>query len=479
MIPYRRKILLLILKASDLLIMLFAFGLAAVLEHYRDYEISLRSFLSMRISVKNFLLFLLFLFIWNRLFWIFKLYHSRRLISKRKEIMQVFSACLLGSSLIYLLGILFQIEVINPFFIGIFFLSSSFLSACSRMVQRLLLKFLRLRGRNLRHVVVVGTNPRAIQFAKRICSQPELGYQLKGFVDEEWPGLPDFSRIKYPLITDLNGFSDYLRKEVLDEVAIDLPLKTYYHQAAKIVAMCEQQGIIVRYPSKLFDLKIAAPDDEEFDAHSFIAYKTGTMHGLPLFLKRTFDYVASIILLILFAPLLFIIALLIKITSPGPVFFVQQRIGLGKRKFNLYKFRTMVPNADKLQEKLEHLNEASGPVFKLRNDPRITRLGRFLRKTSLDELPQLLNVLMGDMSLVGPRPLPLRDYEGFSEDGHRRRFSVHPGLTCLWQVNGRSDLPFAKWMELDMQYIDNWSFWLDFKILFKTIPSVLFRIGAH
>jgi len=168
----------------------------------------------------------------------------------------------------------------------------------------------------------------------------------------------------------------------------------------------------------------------------------------------------------------------IKLTSSGPVFFIQERVGLGKRRFRLFKFRTMVQGADKLMADLEHLNEASGPVFKIKNDPRLTGLGKFLRKTSIDELPQLINVLKGDMSLVGPRPLPVRDYEGFDEDWHRRRFSVRPGITCLWQVNGRSDIKFEDWMKLDMKYIDEWSIFLDFQILIKTIPAVLRGSGA-
>src|SRR3990172_2802307 len=158
---------------------------------------------------------------------------------------------------------------------------------------------------------------------------------------------------------------------------------------------------------------------------------------------------------------------------PEPALFVQQRVGLNKRRFRLYKFRTMVPDAEKKLSELEHLNEASGPVFKIKQDPRITPLGRILRRTSIDELPQLLNVLKGDMSLVGPRPLPVRDYNGFDKDWHRRRFSVRPGMTCLWQVNGRSDVSFERWMELDMEYIDNWCLSLDIRILAKTIPAVL------
>jgi lipopolysaccharide/colanic/teichoic acid biosynthesis glycosyltransferase len=181
---------------------------------------------------------------------------------------------------------------------------------------------------------------------------------------------------------------------------------------------------------------------------------------------------------LLFSPLLVITAMAIKLTSPGPVFFLQERIGLNKRRFKIFKFRTMIPNAEKMMSQLEKQNEVTGPVFKMKNDPRITRIGKFLRRSSIDELPQLLNVLTGDMSLVGPRPLPVRDYEGFNEDWQRRRFSVKPGITCLWQVNGRSGISFNQWMLLDLQYMDEWSLWLDCKILAKTIPAVLRGSGA-
>ena len=204
-----------------------------------------------------------------------------------------------------------------------------------------------------------------------------------------------------------------------------------------------------------------------------------TMGLLPVaMVKRLLDIMLSVALLLIFSPLLLVTAVLIKISSPGPLFFVQERVGLNKRKFRLFKFRTMIPDAEKRQSKLEHLNEASGPVFKINNDPRITPIGKFLRKTSIDELPQFINVLKGDMSLVGPRPLPVRDYSGFDHDWHRRRFSVRPGITCLWQIKGRSAIPFEKWMELDMEYIDHWSLWLDFMILARTIPAVFKGSGA-
>jgi exopolysaccharide biosynthesis polyprenyl glycosylphosphotransferase len=194
--------------------------------------------------------------------------------------------------------------------------------------------------------------------------------------------------------------------------------------------------------------------------------------------KRVIDFTVSLMMLVILSPLMLAAALLISVSSPGAVIFSQERLGLNKRRFRLFKFRTMVPDAEKRQADLEKLNEASGPVFKITDDPRITPLGKFLRKTSIDELPQLFNVLKGDMSLVGPRPLPVRDYEGFHHDWHRRRFSVKPGITCFWQIRGRSSIPFEQWMELDMQYIDRWSLWLDFEILLGTIPAVLKGSGA-
>jgi lipopolysaccharide/colanic/teichoic acid biosynthesis glycosyltransferase len=190
------------------------------------------------------------------------------------------------------------------------------------------------------------------------------------------------------------------------------------------------------------------------------------------------DLIGGILGLLLAAPVMLVIAIAIKLSGPGPVIFSQQRFGLNKRRFAMYKFRTMVNGAEALQADLETRNEASGPVFKIRDDPRITRVGRLLRRMSLDELPQLFNVVRGDMSLVGPRPLPVRDVHKFSESWLMRRFSVPPGVTGLWQISGRSDLAFDRWVLLDLQYIDGWSLGLDLQILAKTVPAVLWGRGA-
>jgi exopolysaccharide biosynthesis polyprenyl glycosylphosphotransferase len=328
-------------------------------------------------------------------------------------------------------------------------------------------------------MLIVGTNPRAVEFARKIEKKPELGYRIIGFVDDNWDGIGEFRKTGYVLVADFNAFSVLLRDRVIHEVVIGLPVNSYYEQASRVVALCEEQGIIVRLLlSSIFNLKLARSKIEQLEDDSVITLYMGTMEGWQVLAKRVLDFILSLGLLIILGPIFLCTALLIKVTSSGPVFFIHERVGLSKRRFRLFKFRTMTPDAEQKLSHMEHLNEMSGPVFKIKDDPRITPIGRFLRKTSIDELPQLINVLKGDMSLVGPRPLPVRDYNGFDQDWQRRRFSVRPGITCIWQVNGRSDIPFEKWMELDMQYIDHWSLWLDFKILAKTIPAVLKGSGA-
>jgi exopolysaccharide biosynthesis polyprenyl glycosylphosphotransferase len=337
---------------------------------------------------------------------------------------------------------------------------------------------IRRRGHNLHHILILGTNTRAIEFARRIEASPERGYRLLGFVDDNWQRMDEFIATGFRLACDNAGIAEFLRHNVVDEVAIFLPLRSFYEHAAKMAALSEQHGIIIRFDSDIFDLKIARSSADVFDGDAQITARSSGFGGWPFVLKRTIDLVVSFALLVLLAPLLLVVALLINLTSPGPIFFGQERVGLNKRRFKIYKFRTMIPNAERIQEELLHLNEMKGPVFKIKNDPRVTPIGLILRKTSIDELPQLFNVLKGDMSLVGPRAMSVRDYQLFNEDWQRRRFSVPPGITCLWQINGRNLIPFEQWMELDMQYIDKWSLWLDLKILARTIPAVLRGSGA-
>ena len=210
-----------------------------------------------------------------------------------------------------------------------------------------------------------------------------------------------------------------------------------------------------------------------------LVYANAPCRGWHGHAKTVMDYSLAGVAILALAPVLLIVAALIKLDSPGPVFFTQYRAGKNKQPFRLIKFRTMVQDAEARQASLETLNEAGGPVFKIRNDPRVTRVGQFLRRTSIDELPQLINVLRGDMSLVGPRPLPFRDVERFQQAWHSRRFSVKPGLTCSWVLAGRSELEFDTWVRLDLDYIDSWSLLRDLRICLQTIPALIRGSGAY
>jgi len=439
---------------------------------------SLEQFLTVRIKLINFVLFIGLVLFWHMILSFFSLYKSRRLTNRWKEVFDVIKATILGSLVIYSTGKIFHIEIITITFIAVFWISSSAFMIISRLIIRWGLSWFRRRGRNLRNILIVGTNSRALEFAQKIESKHKLGYRIVGFVDTPWKGTTDFLENGYKIVTDFDGFPSYLRENVIDEVVISLPLKSYYKTASQIAGFTQDQGIIVRNLPDIFDLKTSRTRTDSLEGLPLISSYIGAMEGWQVEVKRLVDILLSTLALVGLSPILLLTAVAIKLTSKGPVFFIQERLGLNKRRFRMVKFRTMVPDAEKIQDELEVLNEAEGPVFKIRKDPRITLLGRILRKLSIDELPQLFNVFKGDMSLVGPRPLPIRDYNGFDEDWHRRRFSVRPGITCLWQVNGRSDTSFEEWMEMDMEYIDNWSLWMDVKILVLTVPAVLKGSGA-
>ncbi len=419
-----------------------------------------------------------FAFFWHSTFLFFMLYLSKRLTSRSQEIFDVVKAMTMGTLVLFLVLFIFNKEIATSKILITFWVTATGFMIISRMMMRYVLAYARLRGRNLRFVLIVGTNERAIKFANRLKTDKKLGYSILGFVDDDWEKISAVQATGLKVVSDLKNFIDFIRDNIVDEVLLCLPLKSFYAQSFRIVTVCEEQGLKIRLLPMLFDLKYAKSRIERFDGEFMITLSTGEMVGWTLIVKRMLDMTAALLGLIALFPIFTIVFFAIILTSPGPVFFIQDRIGLNKRRFKLFKFRTMIEEAEEKMKELEKFNEVSGPVFKIKDDPRITPVGKFLRKTSIDELPQLINVLKGDMSLVGPRPLPVRDFERFDQDWHRRRFSVRPGMTCFWQVSGRSNIQFNQWMELDMKYIDQWSLKLDFLILIKTIPAVFRAIGA-
>jgi len=476
MTTYRRRVLRNTLKVFDLLLTMGAFLLATLIA--LPARMSLEEFLSMRVSLGNLVLFSLMLLMWHLAFASCGLYDSRRMLGCLADVRDALKAAFAGTVLIGIAGFGFHVRMFSTKFLIIFWIAACCASIASRVLLHTTLGKVRKHGRNLRHILIVGTGSRAIEFARTIESKPEMGYRIMGFVDRPWAGSAEFNRSGYSILCGFEGLEEILRTSVVDEVVIALPIRSLHMEAASIAAACEMQGITIHVLSNIFDLRLANSRADDTEGGLLITHYTGLAEGWRTDAKRLFDIVSSSVLLLLFSPLLLAIAALIKLSGPGPVFFIQRRVGLSKRQFKMYKFRTMVPDAEQRMRDIEHLNNVSGPVFKIKDDPRVTLIGKFLRKTSLDELPQLINVFKGEMSLVGPRPLPVRDYEGFNEDWQRRRFSVRPGMTCLWQITGRSSIPFETWMELDLQYIDRWSLWLDLQILMRTIPAVFKGVGA-
>ncbi|HTW79608.1 MAG TPA: sugar transferase [Terracidiphilus sp.] len=435
-------------------------------------------FVAMRIGLGNCLLFAFLLFVWHAVFIACGLYLSQRLTTLRMQSLEIVKASALAAFLLLAMGLSFHFRVVTLRFAGLFWVSTAAIMIAGRFAARGILLALRRRGINTRHILIVGTNQRAIDFGRRLLMNPQLGYHLVGFVDDDWDGTEHFQttgHVRCCTFPELRGF---LRTSVVDEAAIYLPLRSYYEHAAELVALCEEHGIAIRFDPRLFNSRRRRHHGEDLEESAPALSPVGPYDTFPALIKRSLDIGISSVLLLLLSPLFSLVGILIKLTSRGPVFFRQTRMGLNKRTFTMYKFRTMVENAEQLQDRLLPMNEMSGPAFKIRSDPRITPLGRILRKTSIDELPQLFNVLTGDMSLVGPRAMSLRDYQLFEVDWQRRRFCVKPGITCLWQVRGRNSIPFEQWMELDMQYIDTWSIWLDLKILMQTVPAVLRGTGA-
>jgi len=270
---------------------------------------------------------------------------------------------------------------------------------------------------------------------------------------------------------------DIIHNNIVDEVVFVVP-RLWLHKIEEIMHFCEAEGLRVHVAVDYFDLKFSKAKQTDLNGFPLLTFESTPDKLWHLLIKRLFDLVFSGVALLILAPFFVIISIIIKATSEGPVFFRQKRCSLNGRTFTLYKFRTMVKDAEARLDELLRYNEMNGPVFKMENDPRLTRIGKFLRKTSIDELPQLWNVFKGDMSLVGPRPPIPKEVQQY-DSWQRRRLSMRPGITCLWQVNGRNRIvDFDEWARLDLEYIDNWSLGLDFKILLKTIPAVLFTRGA-
>jgi exopolysaccharide biosynthesis polyprenyl glycosylphosphotransferase len=437
----------------------------------------LADFLAMRVTIKNLLVIAISLIGGSITFHAFRLTFPAPRASFRDELARIVKACTVAGLFALLFPLTSHSNAFTPW-IALYFLPTAIIACvCGRLVARICTPPLAKALAGQRELIVVGSGPGAVRLSRQVRETSANALRVLGFI--ECPiGQPVSDEIRPQIIGTLADLEQILMRVAVDEVLIACPADTCYLQIQATITICERAGVEARcFFSDMFDLSLAKPAFEADECAPAVRLKV-VHDDARLLVKRAIDIAVATLGLILLAPLMLLIAAAIKLTSPGPAIFVQERYGLRKRIFRMYKYRTMVPDAEQLQSGLEAQNEVSGPAFKIRRDPRITPIGHLLRKTSIDELPQLFNVFRGEMSLVGPRPLPRRDVSRFDNASLMRRFSVKPGLTCLWQINGRCNTNFDRWIELDLRYIDTWSLSLDFVILAKTVPTVLAGRGA-
>jgi exopolysaccharide biosynthesis polyprenyl glycosylphosphotransferase len=472
-LPYNRYLFVELCRPADAAIALLVFGSIFVVVNADAMPNGLNEFLLLRLSLGNLLTLGLFGFAWQLLFLLFGLYERAEPRALRTEAPSVVAACTLGA-LVSLLPVRWSDS--GAYSLRVVLIAWP-LTVAVTLYVRFWLRVIaeRVHTTRVKRVVIVGSGPLAMRLYNRMLDDPTLSYEVLGFVDTNIDIRPP--EVRKRLIGSLDQLESLLMRTVIDEVVITLPIKSHYAEIQRTIEECERAGVQSRYSPDLFPARLARPRLETPDGQPAIAMKI-VSDDYRLVIKRAIDIVGAVIGLVLLSPVFAMIAIAVKATSRGPVFFSQERYGWRKRHFMMHKFRTMISDAEALQAALEARNEAVGPVFKIANDPRMTPIGAFLRKSSLDELPQLWNVLRGDMSLVGPRPLPMRDVHKFEDSWLMRRFSVLPGMTGLWQVSGRSELTFQDWVQLDLRYIDQWSLRLDLTLLLRTLPAVLLAKGA-
>lgn len=416
--------------------------------------------------------------VWGAIFWIQNTYEEFR---SRGGLMHGFTAAVASIAAMMTLFAIVSIarrgEYVNRSFIGILAITSFALLLMARLLAMVSIAYYTEKGYDRHYVVIGGAHEEAIALAETLESVRGKVFQVRGFVTEGAAG-PEGSIGRWKVLGRFQDLPDIATKTPVDEVFL-LPTAGPLEGNLELIRRCESMGMVIHLRLAPFEKTISRLELGEIGGGEYLRFTTAPKSGVALTAKRILDVVAASVLLLLLSPFLLLVGLLVRLTSRGPAIFRQERAGRNGRVFTLFKFRTMAQGAEKARAGMEALNEMDGPVFKVKDDPRVTGLGRFLRKASIDELPQLWNVVKGDMSLVGPRPLPLYEVEKF-ESWQRRRMSMRPGITCLWQVSGRSGVTsFSEWMRLDLEYVDQWSLALDAKILLRTIPAVLGTRGAY
>jgi exopolysaccharide biosynthesis polyprenyl glycosylphosphotransferase len=472
MLRQKTRLVSFLLYFSDLTILTFSFYLASIFRNS-----SFIKTLGIKEPFYNQIwLLLIILPVWSLLFYFARLYESQRTRSLLHEIKSILSSSAIGTFILGFFIFALKAHITSRLFILTFGITSFSLLTLSRILIRELARVFRRKGFNYRSIMIVGTGKRARELAINIEKNSHWGLRFIGFVSD----IPTarFTKIMgYPVLGLVNNLPDIIDSHVIDEVVFAVSRKRL-ETLEESFLLCEEEGINTRIAVNFFPHMIAKVHLEDLHGIPLLTFSTVPSNEVLLFIKRTIDVLVSGFLIVSLIPIYAIVAILVKTSSPGPIFFRQIRAGRNGRQFTLYKFRSMVEDAEFLRPELEKLNEMSGPVFKMKNDPRVTSIGKWLRKTSMDELPQFWNVFVGEMSLVGPRP-PLPEEVVHYKRWQKRKLSMKPGITCLWQISGRNkNIDFEDWMKLDLKYIDNWSLKLDMEIFLKTIPVVLLGKGA-
>ena len=382
---------------------------------------------------------------------------------------EYFSALVVGNVILYSAILVLGYSTISREVLGVFFLVNLFVLYANKLIFYSIFRILRRKGYNTRHVLIIADDSSSF-FIDRLRSTADWGYKVFSIMTDS-----EVIKEKYGDATQIIPYQKDLH-DIIDDNTIDEVMYTKrdfnQDEIKRFVAACAEVGVMFHMQSQLLSFVRKRSTVSFYNQIPFLTFRFTPDNYFALKLKGIIDFVASGLILIAISPVFIPISILIWLEDRGPVFFKQTRVGLSGRHFGCLKFRTMVTNAEELQAKIMDQNEQEGPVFKMTNDPRVTKIGQFLRKTSLDELPQFINVFKGDMSIVGPRPPVPSEVEQY-ERWQMRRLSMKPGITCIWQVSGRNNIPFEQWMRLDMQYIDNWSLKLDLMIFIKTIKVMI------
>ncbi|WP_066627110.1 sugar transferase [Labilibacter marinus] len=386
---------------------------------------------------------------------------------------EYFSVVGIGNALLFIVAGILEMQDISRWVMVSFMGINFFVLFVYKAMAYKTMKILRGRGYNYKHVIIIADKD-SIYFIDRIIETKDWGYKLL-FIVTNSPVVEKKYGHRFQIIPDNGSLPTIIDEGVVDEVMF---CKGDFNQdkIRDLVNLCAEVGVTFRMQSELLSLVGGRSYMSYFNQLPFLTFMSTPNNYLALKMKSIMDYIGAFLILLLISPVLLFIAISIKIDDGGPIFFKQVRVGQNGRKFFCLKFRTMVTNAEDLKDSLMDQNEQEGPVFKMKDDPRVTKVGRFLRKSSLDELPQFFNVLKGEMSIVGPRPPVPKEVEEY-ERWQRRRLSMKPGITCIWQVSGRNDIPFEQWMKMDMQYIDTWSLKLDFMLFLKTFKVMVVKDG--